>query len=125
MWFIKDKNPLPTKWKIFFFVAGVTPVVVMFLYSLTLPSARQEFMRDSFTGLLIDKYFDTHNHNLRTFIIKKTLDEKPTDLVLVDDTLFYSVSRKGDSLVKVKGGLFFKICRPDTELVVPVDFRQD
>lgn len=100
---LKENNPTLRKWTLVVVTLFSFPVVFMFCYSFFLPTAKEEFVNESFTGIVKEKFIDAKNHNCRTIIIDELSKKQTQILVFPVDTMFYSRTKILDSLVKLKG----------------------
>ena len=56
---------------------------------------KDDFIQDTFKGVVIKKYFDQDNHNFMTIALNGA-----EPLILMRDTPFYSFIKAGDFIVK-------------------------
>ena len=80
----------------------------------------QDFLKDNYSGRIQNKFYNQKNHNAKTITLLK--NGKPWELVIPNDTLFFSFIKIGDSLVKTKGEDFIEIHRSSTTTNFKINF---
>ena len=111
--------------KYFIIISCTIFLVSMFVYRnfFTTPSnsqRSQDFIKDSYTGTLLNKFYDQKNPDNITLTIKK--NGKPLDLLIPNNSAFFSFIKAGDSLVKTKGQDFIEVHRNSTTTNFKMNF---
>jgi hypothetical protein len=78
----------------------------------------QVFLKDTYSGRVQTKFYNPKNHGVIT-IIK---NGKPWELILTNDTLFFSFIKIGDSLVKNQNQDFIEVHRSNTTTNFKINF---
>jgi hypothetical protein len=68
-------------------------------------------------GVVTEKYIDHHNHGVRTIVVVNPPEKKFITTIGYDTTALYTNVRIGDSIIKVKGEMLYKIKRKGEEII--------
>jgi hypothetical protein len=108
-----------------FLMVGVFVISVIFtlLYNYLFASScncqeAKDFIKDNYSGRVQTKFYNPKNHGVVT-IIK---NGKPRELVIPNDTLFFSFIKIGDSLVKNQNQDFIEVHRSNTITNFKINF---
>jgi hypothetical protein len=106
-------------------ISSVIFLILMFVYSnfFAPPSncqRSQDFIKDSYSGSVQNKFYDQKNPNTITLTMRK--NGKPWNLIIPNDTTFFSFIKIGDSLVKNKNQEFIEVHRSSTITNFKINF---
>lgn len=80
----------------------------------------QDFLKDSYNGILLNKSLDQNNHD--KIILTITKNSKPLTIILPNDPTFFGFIKTGDSLVKTKNEDFIGVHRPSITTNFKINF---
>ncbi len=75
------------------------------------------YLKDEYSGKVIDKFIDKEQHNYKTLIIKQVKTEHKVIFSFVKDGL-YDYIEKGDTLSKKSGTLDLRLKRKNLDTVI-------
>ena len=106
-------------------ITSVIFLILMFMYGkFFAPTSNcqrsQDFIKDSYSGFVQNKFYDQKNPNNITLTIIK--NGKPWNLLIPNDTTFFSFIKIGDSLIKKKNQDFIEIHRSSTTTNFKINF---
>lgn len=97
-------------------VCCILPVIVMFIYgNFIVPTKRETFIKSEFKCMVVDKYINQKNHNVRTVRIKENQNETKYELIINGDTLLYNYIIPGDLIIKTTNQDFVVVQRRDSD----------
>lgn len=76
-------------------------------------------------GIIVEKYEDSYNHNIRTISIKNSEGEiRNTTILAADNSTLYEIIQLGNAIKKEKGSLLVEINNGEQKVKLNYDCKQ-